>query len=187
MRTWPKISRFPWLYVALFLLALAPRLLAIGRYVTPDELMWVQRSVAFREALLAGDWANTIVTGHPGVTTTWLGALGISLQILLRPGDTAVYQWITHLAWMTPDNITAFQQLAQFLTAGRLIVALVNSVGLVLAFRLLVTSNQYSVGSSQNSDNQYSVFRKRALVCFVWVCAAGAGPLRGRVVWPAAR
>ncbi len=131
-----RFSRSRWLYVALFLLALAPRLLAIGRYVTPDELMWVQRSVAFREALLAGDWANTLVTGHPGVTTTWLGALGISGQLLLRAGDTAVYQWITHLVWMTPDNVTAFQQLAHFLSAGRLMVALTNSAGLVLTFWL---------------------------------------------------
>lgn len=160
MSIWQKFFRSRWLYAALFLLALAPRLLAIGRYVTPDELMWVQRSVAFREALLAGDWANTIVTGHPGVTTTWLGALGISLQLLLRPGDTAVYQWITHLAWMTPDNVTAFQQLAHFLTAGRLMVALANSVGLVLAFRLLVVGNQYSISGNRYSEKElrYALF-----------------------------
>lgn len=122
--------------LAIFLLALLPRLLAIGRYVTPDELMWVQRSVALRQALLAGDWAGTIVTGHPGVTTTWLGALAVSLQLLLRPSDAAVYTWITHLAWMTPDNVTAFQQLATFLSAGRLMLALANSAGLALAFVL---------------------------------------------------
>ncbi len=122
--------------LVLFLLALLPRLLAIGRYVTPDELMWVQRSVALRQALLAGDWAGTIVTGHPGVTTTWLGALGISLQLWLRPSDAAVYTWITHLAWMTPDNVAAFQQLATFLSAGRLMVALANSAGLALAYLL---------------------------------------------------
>ena len=58
----------------LFISALLPRLFAIGRYITPDELNWIHRSVRFREALLAGRWAETLVSGHPGVTTTWAGA-----------------------------------------------------------------------------------------------------------------
>lgn len=118
------------------LLALLPRLVAIGRYITPDELIWVYRSVLFREALLAGRWADTLVAGHPGVVTTWLGALAITLQMWLRPADAAVYTWITHLAALTPDNMAAFRQLATFLSAGRLAVALVNSLGVAAVFLL---------------------------------------------------
>ncbi len=113
-----------------------PRLAAIGRYVTPDELIWVFRSVQFREALLRGEWLNTLTAGHPGVTTTWLGALGISLQLGLRPSDTAVYTWITQLAWFAPENIPMLQNLALFLTSGRLLVALANSLGVVVIFLL---------------------------------------------------
>lgn len=126
----------PWIGIALFIGALLPRLAAIGRYITPDELTWVYRSVQFREALLAGRWADTLITGHPGVTTTWLGTLGISAQLLLRPADRAIYDWITYLAWLAPDNIPAFPKLASLLTGGRLAVILITCLGVAAIFRL---------------------------------------------------
>ncbi|HEX6385497.1 MAG TPA: glycosyltransferase family 39 protein [Anaerolineae bacterium] len=125
-----------WFAIALFFAALLPRLAAIGRYVTPDELVWVYRSALFRQALASGAWLDTLTTGHPGVTTTWLGALAMSVQLALRPGDQAVYEWITRLAWYAPENVAAFSQLATFLTAGRLALALVNSLGVVAMYVL---------------------------------------------------
>jgi hypothetical protein len=122
------------LSVVIFIVALLPRLAAIERYITPDELIWVYRSVNFREALRAGMWADTLLAGHPGVITMWLGALSMSVQLLLSPADQEIYQWITQLAWLTPDNMTAFRQLSAFLTYGRLSVALLNSLGIVLVF-----------------------------------------------------
>ena len=120
----------------LFVVALLPRLLALGQYITPDELNWVHRSVIFHQALGRGEWAATLTTGHPGVLTTWLGALGIQLQLWVRPSDTAVYDWITHLAWLAPENTAAFPQLATFLSAGRVAEAIANSLGLVVIFGL---------------------------------------------------
>ena len=122
--------------MALLFISLAIRLSALGRYVTPDELIWVYRSVLFREALLNRSWANTLVAGHPGVITTWLGSIGIGFQLMFNPADHGVYQWITHLAWLTPDNTIAFQKLNHFLSFGRLFIAIVNSVGLVAVFYL---------------------------------------------------
>ena len=78
--------------VGLFGLALLPRLTAVNRYITPDELAWVYRSIQFRQALLNGNWAGTIVSEHPGVVTTWLGAAGISLQLLLLPAARSAYE-----------------------------------------------------------------------------------------------
>ncbi|MBX3056839.1 MAG: glycosyltransferase family 39 protein [Anaerolineae bacterium] len=121
---------------ALFLAAFLPRLAAIDRYVTPDELVWVFRSVQFRQALLAGHWADTLTAGHPGVTTTWLGALAVSGQLLLRPSDLPTYHWITHLAWYAPENTAMLPRLYTFLTGARLLVAVVNSLGVVAAFGL---------------------------------------------------
>jgi hypothetical protein len=127
----------PFLCAALlFLIALALRLLAIGRYVTPDELIWVYRSILFREALLAREWAATLVAGHPGVTTNWLGTLAISLQLLLQPLDQSTYTWITRLAYLTPDNTIALKQLAHFLDGARVAVAVANSLGVVAVFGL---------------------------------------------------
>lgn len=126
-------SWLPWL---LWGLALLPRLTAVSRYITPDELMWVQRSVVFREALVNGRLADTITTGHPGVITTWLGALGMSVQMLFDATARANYLWISHIAWMTPDNMIGFQKMATFLTAARLAVIVANSAGVVAIFHL---------------------------------------------------
>ncbi len=114
--------------------AFLPRLAAIDRYVTPDELVWVFRSVQFRQALLAGQWADTLTAGHPGVTTTWLGALAMSGQLLLRPSDLPTYHWITHLAWYAPENTAMLPRLYTFLTGARLLVAVVNSLSVVAVF-----------------------------------------------------
>lgn len=117
--------------LVLFLVSLLPRLTAVNRYITPDELIWVYRSVQFREALLAGAWADTLTTGHPGVITMWLGSLAISLQMVFSAESVPVYEWITHVAWYEPSNIELFPHLADFLSAGRVAVAVVNSAGLV--------------------------------------------------------
>ncbi len=120
----------------LFFVALLPRLVALGQYITPDELNWVHRSVQFHQALRSGAWAETLTTGHPGVMTTWLGAIGVQLQLWLRPSDITTYDWITHLAWLAPENTAAFPQLATFLSAGRTAVAVANSLGLIVIFWL---------------------------------------------------
>jgi 4-amino-4-deoxy-L-arabinose transferase-like glycosyltransferase len=115
---------------------LSLRLVALGQYITPDELNWVHRSVLFHQALGRGAWAETLTTGHPGVMTTWLGALGIQLQLWIRPSDVAAYDWITHLAWLAPENTAAFPELATFLSAGRTAVAVANTLGLVVIYWL---------------------------------------------------
>jgi 4-amino-4-deoxy-L-arabinose transferase-like glycosyltransferase len=115
-------------------LAFLVRLAPLGRYVTPDEPMWVQRSVQFADALAAGDWASVPVTGHPGVTTMWLGAAGVGLQRLLAPAESAAHlDWLHRLAWLTPENGEAFRHLAFFLPFGRVAVALATTLGLLLA------------------------------------------------------
>ena len=134
--TWTRQRTLLFMAV-LFIIALLPRLVAVERYITPDELTWVYRSVLFREALLHGQWVDTLIAGHPGVTTTWLGALAISLQLAFQPAAQDTYTWITQIAWLAPDNAAAFQQLATFLTGGRVAAAVVNSLGLAALFPLL--------------------------------------------------
>jgi 4-amino-4-deoxy-L-arabinose transferase-like glycosyltransferase len=67
-----------WLTAALIAgLALAPRTLGLADFFTIDEpYHWIARIKLFAAALSARDWAATDITGHPGVTTMWLGALG---------------------------------------------------------------------------------------------------------------
>ncbi len=116
------------LSVAIFFSALLPRLGALERYVTPDELRWVDRSIHFADALAQGEWASTIQSGHPGVMTMWLGSLGIGLRYGLQPIPAAAY---------VPQNPVLMRQLAQYLTAARLPVILVVALNLVVLFLLL--------------------------------------------------
>jgi len=138
----PHASRFTFhasrftlllLLAAAFLFRLAP----LGRTVTPDEPGWVYRAIHFADALAAGDPGASPFTGHPGVTTMWLGALGVQLQQWLDPAGSAAHlDWIRRMAWLAPENGEAFRHLAFFLSAGRVAVALVTVLGLWVAYRL---------------------------------------------------
>lgn len=117
-----------------FFLRLAP----LGRYVTPDEPNWVYRSIRFRDALAARDWSAVPSTGHPGVTTMWLGAVGVTAARWLNPVRSADHlNWIRNLAWLAPDNGAAFPHLAFFLPYGRIAVATTTTVALVALYWLL--------------------------------------------------
>ena len=127
---------------ALFVLAIIARLGAItpiwgGRYVTPDELAWVHRSVNMRQALLTADWGGTIQAGHPGVITTWLGTLGVQLTLAFNSSAYTDFAFIQKLAWTNPISGEAHQHLATFLTGGRVMVILATSAGIWLVYHLL--------------------------------------------------
>lgn len=118
----------------LLLLAFLFRLAPLGRYVTPDEPAWVHRAALFADALAGRAGASFPVTGHPGVTTMWLGAAGIAVQRLLSPADSAAHLgWLRNLIWLAPENAAAFRHLAFFLSAGRIAVALVTTLGILAA------------------------------------------------------
>ncbi|MFN8456214.1 MAG: glycosyltransferase family 39 protein [Anaerolineae bacterium] len=68
--------------IGLFIIALLPRLFGLGLFLTSDEPLWYIRSIAFAEALTGGQWADTLQTGHPGVTTMWSGTLGLGAAYL---------------------------------------------------------------------------------------------------------
>ena len=58
-------------------LALLPRVSGLNDFYTTDEAyFWQARVDRFSDALSMGDWAATNQTGHPGVTTMWLGSFG---------------------------------------------------------------------------------------------------------------
>src|SRR5689334_17992779 len=68
-------------YLLIALIALAPRVLSLGSFVTVDEIaFWLPRSDTFLRAIQAGDFPATAISTHPGVTTMWLGSIGILLR-----------------------------------------------------------------------------------------------------------
>jgi 4-amino-4-deoxy-L-arabinose transferase-like glycosyltransferase len=125
-----------WLLI-LFVIALAPRALALGSYVTPDEPNWVFRTLNFGAALARGDWAATAQTSHPGVTTMWLGSLGIAAQRVVEPARTAeAIGWLSKIDHLSPENVEAFKRIGVFLDWARLPVIVVNALGVAGVFLL---------------------------------------------------
>ena len=61
----------------LILLTFLPRALSLSAHWAADEDLWMQRSRDFFFALESGQFENTFVAYHPGVTTCWLGSLAI--------------------------------------------------------------------------------------------------------------
>jgi hypothetical protein len=59
------------------MLGLTARLYGLNLAYTSDEGYWLQRSVVFGNTLMAGDFASTYRSGHPGVTVMWAGLIGI--------------------------------------------------------------------------------------------------------------
>ena len=121
--------------VVLFSLAFASRTFALARYVTPDEPNWVYRTLNFGAALARGDWAGSVQSGHPGVTTMWLGTLGIAVERALNPASTAeALSWLSRLDRLSSENAEAFRHTGVLLDWARLPVLLVNALGVAGAF-----------------------------------------------------
>jgi 4-amino-4-deoxy-L-arabinose transferase-like glycosyltransferase len=107
--------------LTLFLLALAPRLLAMGDFWTADEAdHWSERVEAFWPALQDGSYAATNMVGHPGVTTMWLGNVGLWMQHTLEA-----------IGWIPPDDAALYRM---FL---RVPVAIVTALCVALASPLM--------------------------------------------------
>lgn len=135
-----RLRRHTFLLLALLIFALAvfARAGALKNYVTPDEPVWVLRSLNFSQALARGDWAATAQMGHPGVTTMWLGSLGIAVKRAVDPiASTDAITWLSGLPSLAPENAEAFKRLGVFLTFARLPVIVVNALGVVMAVWLL--------------------------------------------------
>lgn len=67
-----------WLWAGLvFVLALLPRLYALGSFLTIDEVKWAEGAAQFLLALHSGRLAETYWHFHPGITITWGSALAL--------------------------------------------------------------------------------------------------------------
>ncbi len=97
----PQPARFAEVIISLglFLLALLPRVYDLPRFVTADEAKWVHRSAQFLAAFLQGDFAATNVNLTPGVTTTWLGSLGLTAYYWLNQAtlNLSLVDWLRSL------------------------------------------------------------------------------------------
>jgi hypothetical protein len=101
---------------------LLPRLVALGRYVTPDEPLWLMRSANFYQALSELDLRNTYQAEHPGVPITWAGMAGFLRvyphYIDARPGQIKSAEKLS--TFLNDHQISALE----LLVAGRFFVVM---------------------------------------------------------------
>jgi hypothetical protein len=100
--------------IALFVLALAFRLVGLGRFAFPDEARWIQRSVAFLTAVHQGNWSGTFQNAHPGVVPMWgFGVLLWLRQAVVGQGSS-FYELVGHA---NPPDMPALLATAAVFTA----------------------------------------------------------------------
>jgi hypothetical protein len=100
-------------------LALIPRALTAGRFQTNDEVLWMERSRAFSEALLhfnpaAASATTGVLSTMPGVTTMWLGtaarlawSLAVSLGLVDGHAPFTASPAALHLAQLSVAAMTS--------------------------------------------------------------------------------
>ncbi len=121
MTAWSS-KRWVWLsYGAIGLVALALRVWHLGTFVTIDEVkFWLPRSERFLQALQSGDPAGMPLVGHPGVTTMWLGSVGIALR-----------------RFLFESGILTHETYATLLALHRLPAVLVHVAAILVGYRML--------------------------------------------------
>ncbi len=186
--------------IGIFFVALFPRLLALTKFVTSDEARWVIRSTAFLGALVNTDWAQTLQTGHPGVTTMWSGSIGLVLDYLLNHQATGSlltfiqslptnFEHIdpTTLPWMRlPIVVLASLSVASVFWFLRL---LNKDVAIIAA--LLLAFNPHHIGQSQllHHDALVSIFTMFSIFLYLtalrqwsWLLLALSGVAAGLAI-----
>jgi 4-amino-4-deoxy-L-arabinose transferase-like glycosyltransferase len=115
--------------VVLLIVAFLPR--AVQPVSRP--LVWYLRSAHFIDAVLAGDWANTVYSEHPGVALMWLVAVGLKLYWALSgvtPAAESVPPDFEPIHFFGPVSVNE-------VAAALLPLALLISLGVVGAYFLL--------------------------------------------------
>lgn len=130
--------------ITLFFLALIPRLPDLGRFLTADEFLWIDRSRNFLAGLtdpayhcdsvveqwqyVAQGLACTLRTGHPGVTTMWTGSLGFLLRWLWDGRPSSLHDYVVAVATNPVDP--------SFIAPERLGTVLITSLWVVAVYWL---------------------------------------------------
>ena len=127
----------------IFLLALLPRVINLGAFVTPDERRWLERSADMVTALRTGDWSLSYHSGNPaGIITKWLGMIGIQGRYILHrmgwpadldPGLAASQNMDSFLEAIRKQP----QNILDVLPAARLPLAVLTALMVVAAYLLI--------------------------------------------------
>lgn len=115
------------LSLAIFILALLPRLVGLGRFAFPDEETWLERSLLFITGLARGDLMATWQNNHPGVVPMW----GFGTALSLRAAVTGQLDQLVALSKTLPPA-----EVPALLSTAALFTALVTALGVVGVYLL---------------------------------------------------
>lgn len=163
-------------YLAVALAALIPRVVDLGAFVTIDEVnSWMVRSEYFLRGITGGDLSATAQSAHPGVTTMWLGALGLLLHAALAARgliDPADFTTRLGLMQLMPALVNSAAVLAGFWMLRRL---LAPRIALLAA--LLWALDPFVIGFNRvlHVDGLMGSFATLSLLsaCVYWGLGAG--------------
>ncbi|MFW9804954.1 MAG: glycosyltransferase family 39 protein, partial [Candidatus Thorarchaeota archaeon] len=103
-------------------------------FLMVDENLWYERSVHFLQGLVTGNLAQTVQTGHPGVTTMWSGTIGLLVHyVQAAPSGESLAQFAERMTF-APVSLDTLRLLRLPLA---LLSAVVVTLAFVLAWRLL--------------------------------------------------
>jgi 4-amino-4-deoxy-L-arabinose transferase-like glycosyltransferase len=166
----------------LFLVALLPRVLGpLGGFVTVDEAMhWLGRVEAFAAALADGRLADTVLTGHPGVTTMWLGGLGLRLERALVGAGLLAPGFEAHLALLRLPLAAAN---AAGVAVGYLLLRRLFSPPVALLAALLWALDPFLVAHARllHVDGLLATFTSLAVLALLAALADAANQARSRI------
>jgi 4-amino-4-deoxy-L-arabinose transferase-like glycosyltransferase len=163
-----RYLRVHWGWILLTLAALLPRLWGLDRFITADEILFLDHARQFLRGLASGDFSLTLGIGYPGVTLAWVNALGLlALFGLSRLGLGPTY--------LLGSSSSANLSLSQFLdgaevqplpyyVAGRVATALLVTALLLLFYALARRLFAPASGTQGSRDGQGDVALLGALL-----------------------
>ena len=121
--------------VAVFLIALLPRIVSLGTFMTADEDDQIMFANHFLKSALQGDWAGALILGYPGVPTVILGGLGVGARYLAHYAGWLPLPWVQADFFTTVEQLTTqfgvFEHPFDFLIWVRVPMALAAALSLV--------------------------------------------------------
>ncbi len=164
-------------FLLLLGVALLPRIFTLDRPLTVDEAyFWQNRSAIFLAAVASGRFADTMITGHPGVTTMWLGSAGLLLeQALGALGLLAAPAAPIHLALLRLPLACAN---ALAIPIGYLLLRRVLGAGVALLAALLWATDPFLVAHSRliHVDAVLTTLMLLATLALLAACFDEEGP-----------
>jgi hypothetical protein len=163
-----RYLRLHWGWILLTLAVLLPRLWGLDRFITADEILFLDHARQFLRGLASGDFSLTLGIGYPGVTLAWVNALGLlALFGLSRLGLGPTY--------LLGSSSSANLSLSQFLdgaevqplpyyVAGRVATALLVTALLLLFYALARRLFVPASGTPGSRDGQGDVALLGALL-----------------------